>query len=402
MDVSLPNSPFASALIYHLVTRRSALAFARQTTPTQPEPEFESEGTAELLGVETATRGGGGGGSGGGGDGTSSHFGQGQPSFDGGAMQGGGRGGDGGVGGSVPVSLHAGSYRVPAEAFLGPPEPAAATWVGFQSVWSGLPYVATFPVESSPRCARVGSATAGSGGGASASRTARSIGLAMLPVSCQSGRGGDARAAAAVPCPLGNTDYAVSTAWAFEAWDGTPVLCALTAIKAPFSSLPSGGGAGGAAGRERAGVPSWHGRLEVRCGSLACSEFARCNPARLARFVTNGVFSPPVAARQQAQQQDPFGGAFLPTTAATPAPSGGGYGELNGSHPDWFSRTDTSPPSTSAPAPGGAGGVGTAADKIKPLVRALWEGRRVDTVEPPAAATVAQAGGGGGTAEASA
>lgn len=319
----------------------------------------------------------------------SPHFGQGQPSFDGGAGQG-GRGGDGGVSGSVPVSLHVGSYRVPAEAFLGPPERAAATWVGFQSVWSGLPYVATIPVESSPDRARSGTAAAGSGG-ASVSRTAGSVRLAMLPSSRQSGRGGDARAAAAVACPFGNTDYAVSTAWAFEAWDGTPLLCALTAMKAPFSSLPSGGG-GPAAG----GKPSWHGRLEVRCGSLACSEFAQCNPARLARFVTNGVFSPPVAARQQEQQPDPFGGAFLPTTAT------GGGGELNGSlpHPDWFARTDTSPP-LSSPEQEGEGVVVASADKVKPLVRALWEGRHVDTVAQPAAATVPQVGG-RGTVEASA
>lgn len=344
---------------------------ARQPTPTQPEPEFESEGTAELLGVETAAKGGRGGGHGRG-DGMSSHFGQGQPSFDGGAGQG-GMSGDGGVGGSVPVSLHAGSYRVPAEAFLGPSERAAATWVGFQSVWSGLPYVATFPVESSSRRARPGAAAAGAGV-ASVLHTASSIRLAMLPASCQSGiggRGGDSRGAAAVVCPSGNTDYAVSAAWAFEAWDGTPVLCALTAMKAPFSSLSPGG--------ERGSKPSWYGRLEVRCGSLACSEFAQCNPARLARFITNGVFSPPVAARQQEQQQDPFGGAFLPTAAATPTAGGGGGGGLNGSHPDWFSRTDTAPPPTPSREQGKEAVVATAAGSVKPLVRALWEGRRVNT-----------------------
>lgn len=307
-------------------------------------------------------------------------------------------GGDGGVGGSVPVSLHAGSYRVPAEAFLGPPKRAAATWVGFQSVWSGLPYVATFPVESSSQRARSGTAAAGVNG-ASLLHTASSIRLAMLPASCGNGvggRGGDARVAAAVACPSGNTDYGVSVAWAFEAWDGTPVLCAVTAMKAPFSLLPPAG--------ERGGKPSWHGRLEVRCSSLACSEFAQCNPARLARFVTNGVFSPPVAARQQGQQQDPFGGAFLPTTGATPATGGGsgggsGGGGLNGSHPDWFSRTDTVP--MSSPEEGREGAVVTAADKVKPLVRALWEGRRVDTAVQPATVALPQASG-SGTVEASA
>eukprot|EP00903_Cladosiphon_okamuranus_P018229 g16768.t1 len=358
---------------------------------TEPEPEFESEGTAELLGVETAAKGGGAGG----GDGTSPRLGQGQPSFDGGAGQG-GMGVDGGSGGSVTVSLHAGSYRVPAEAFLGPPERAAATWVGFQTVWSGLPYVATFPVESSTHSARSGTAALGSGG-AGVSRTAGSVRLAMLPASCESGRGGDTRAAAAVACPFGNTDYAVSTAWAFEAWDGTPVLCALTAMKAPFSSLPSGGG-GAAAEGERGGEPSWHGRLEVRCGSLACLEFAQCNPTRLARFVTNGVFSAPVRAHQQEQQPDPFGGAFLPTTAATTVADGGG--EFDGSYSDWFCRTDTSPPSSS-PEQGGGGVVLTAADKVRPLVRALWEGRHADTAVQPAAAALPQVGG-RGTVEASA
>lgn len=278
------------------------------------------------------------------------------------------------------MSLHAGSYRIPAEAFLGPPERAAATWVGFQSVWSGLPYVAAFPVESSSLRPKSGTAAAAAAGldRAFVLHTASSIRLAMLPASRQGGggRSRDTRAAAAVACPFGNTDYAVSAAWAFEAWDGTPILCALTAMKAPFFSLPPGGGA---AGGERGGKPSWYGRLEVRCGSLACSEFAQCNPARLARFVTNGVFSPPVAARQQ-QQQDPFGGAFLPTTTTTTLATGGGGGGLNGSHPDWFSRTDTAPLPTSSPEQGGDGVVATAVDKVKPLVRALWEKRRVDTV----------------------
>ena len=121
--------------------------------------------------------------------------------------------------------------------------------------------------------------------------------MAMSPSGCggfggydgsgDSGGDGDARFAAAVACPGGTTDYAMSAAWAFEAWDGTPILCALTAIKAPFSFLPStlgrrgaGGGGRGAGGSASGAVrpaaaagryTSWHGRLEVRCGSRACA-----------------------------------------------------------------------------------------------------------------------------------
>ncbi len=367
----------------------------------QPEPEFESEGTAELLGVETATKGNiGGGGSGGE---RTSHFGQGQLSFDGGAGEG-GRGGDGGGGGSVPVVLRAGSYRVPAEAFLGPPERAATTWAGFQNAWSGLPYVAAFPVESSCHRPRSGTEAPAASEGGSVAHTASSIRLSM--VSTSSGgwggggsRGGDSRAAAAVACPFGNTDYAVSTAWAFEAWDGTPVLCALTAMKAPFSLPPAAQAGGGGGERE----PSWYGRFEVRCGSHACSEFAECNPTRLARFVTNGTFAPPVANPQQQQQQqqqqqrqqgDPFGGAFLP--AASAAPASADSGALNGSHPDWFSRTDTA---ASPPGKAAGGILATAVGQVKPLVQTLWRDRRVDTVRraPPTRQV-----GSGGTVEASA
>lgn len=273
--------------------------------------------------------------------------------------------------------LHAGSYCVPAEAFLGSPEQATATWGGFQNVWSGLPYVVAFPVESSSHCPRSGSGAAAVGeDGAVVLRTASSIRLAMMSASSggdSGSRGGDSRAAAAVACPFGNTDYAVSTAWAFKAWDGTPVLCALTAMKAPFFLLPPAVGGGGGGGG-RVGQPSWYGRLEVRCGSHACSEFAQCNPARFARFITNGVFAPPVAAHQQQQQQDPFGGAFLSTTPATMASAASGGGGLGGPHPDWFSRTDT------APAQGG-GTLASAAGKVKPLVHALWGQRRVDTMQ---------------------
>ncbi|CAN0455283.1 unnamed protein product, partial [Hapterophycus canaliculatus] len=261
----------------------------------QPEPEFESEGTAELLGIETTPESGGVGGEG------RSHFGPNQPTFDGGGGEG-GIGGGGGVGGSVPVVLNAGSYRVPAEVFLGPPERAVGTWAGFQTVWSALPYVSVCPVESTgssrtlPRPGPGGATGTGEGPAVAPLHTARGVRLAVTPASGRAGRdsggrGGDSRAAAAVECPVGNTDYAVSLAWVFEAWDGTPFLCALTAMKAPFSILSSGRGGGGGGG----GQPSWCGRLEVRCGSRACLVFAERSPARLARFVTNGVFAPPAA-----------------------------------------------------------------------------------------------------------
>ena len=311
----------------------------------------------------------------------------------------------------MPVVLRAGSYRVPAEAFLGPPERAVTTWVGFQSVWSGLPYAAAFPVESCchrPRSGTAAAPAAASEGG-SAAHTAGSIRLSMSPASsCGGGsgsgsgggsRGGDSRAAAAVDCPVGNTDYAVSTAWAFEAWDGTPVLCALTAMKAPFSLPPAArsprGGGGGGGGERR---PSWHGRFEVRCGSHACSEFAECSPARLARFVTNGVFALPVASPQQQRQQDPFGGAFLPAASPAAAASGGGGG-LNGSHPDWFSRTDTVAPTAGSPEQATGGVFATAPGEVKPLVQTLWRDLRVDTMRraPPT-----PQGSRGGTVKASA
>lgn len=343
----------------------------------QPESEFESEGTAELLGVETATKGGE---VSGGGQGTH-QYGQSQQNLDGGAAEG-GRGGDGGIGGSVSVVLHTGSYCVPAEAFLGSPKQATATWGGFQSVWSGLPYAVAFPVES-PSHSRQSRSVAGAADGDDAVmlRTATSIRLAMMSPSSagdSGSRGGDSRAAAAVACPAGNTDYAVSTAWAFEAWDGTPVLCALTAMKAPLCVLPAAFGGGGGGVGDGDGQPSWHGRLEVRCGSHACSEFAQCNPARFARFVTNGVFAPPMATHQQQQQQDPFGGAFLPATPATTSSAGGGGG-FGGPHPDWFSRTDTaSTPSSPAQ---GEGVVASAVGKITPLVHALWGQQHVDTMQ---------------------
>lgn len=310
-------------------------------------------------------------------------FGQNQTSFDGG---GGDTGVDGGASSSVTMILQAGSYRVPAEAFLGPPERAAAAWVGFQSVWSGLPYVTAIPVESARHLPRARTTAAGQENGAASLRTASGVRLAMMPASSRGGggRGGDdARAAAAVECPVGNTDYAVSSAWVFQAWDGTPVLCALTAMKAPFSLLhaPQEGG-GGKGGGEGGGQPSWYGRLEVRCGSRACLEFAQCSPKRLANFVTNGVFAPPADGNQQ--QPGPFGGTYLPTAPAATAVSGGGG--LNGPHPDWFSRTDTvGVPPPPCPPEQKTEVFATDAANFKPLARVLRDQQRVDTTQPATA-----------------
>ncbi|CAN0564368.1 unnamed protein product, partial [Ectocarpus sp. 12 AP-2014] len=146
--------------------------------------------------------------SGGGGSNAVSGFGHNQQSFDGGA---GDTGVDGGGNGSVTVILQAGSYRVPAEAFLGPPERAAATWVGFQNVWCGLPYATAIPVESARHVLRARTAAAGHEYAAMSLRTASGVRLAMMPASSRGGGGrgcDDARAAAAVECPVGNTDYA--------------------------------------------------------------------------------------------------------------------------------------------------------------------------------------------------
>ncbi|CAB1120325.1 unnamed protein product [Ectocarpus sp. CCAP 1310/34] len=350
---------------------------------TEPESEFESEGTAELLGVESTEKGRGGD-SGGGGSNAVSGFGQNQQSFDGGA---GDTGVDGGGNGSVTVILQAGSYRVPAEAFLGPPERAAATWVGFQNVWCGLPYATAIPVESARHLPRARTAAAGHEYAAMSLRTASGVRLAMMPASSRGGGGrgcDDARAAAAVECPVGNTDYAVSSAWVFQAWDGTPVLCALTAMKAPFS-LPHATGGGGKGRGGGGGQPSWYGRLEVRCGSRACLEFAQCSPKRLSTFVTNGVLAPPAAGNQQ--QPRPFNRDFLPTAPAANAVCGGGG--LNGPHPDWFSRTDTvGVPPPPCPLEQRAGVFATDAAKFKPLARVLRDQQRVDTTQPATAQPV--------------
>lgn len=270
---------------------------------------------------------------------------------------------------------------------MGPPERAAATWVGFQNVWCGLPYVTAIPVESARNLPRARTAVAGHEHAAMSLRTASGVRLAMMPASSRGGGGrgcDDARAAAAVECPVGNTDYAVSSAWVFQACDGTPVLCALTAMKAPFSLLHATGGGGKGRGGG-GGQPSWYGRLEVRCGSRACLEFAQCSPKRLSTFVTNGVFAPPAAGDQQ--QPGPFGGVFLPTAPAATAVSGGGG--LNGPHPDWFSRTDTvGVPPPPCPPEQRAGVLPTDAAKFKPLARVLRDQQRVDTTQPATAQPV--------------
>lgn len=226
-------------------------------------------------------------------------------------------------------------------------------------------------------------------------RTARGVRLAMSADFFGGGGGGglfDSRAAAAVECPFGNTDYALSAAWAFKAWDGTPVLCTLTAMKAPFSFMPaSAGGVGG--GRDAGSAvkrqirgnqsPSWHGRMEVRCASLSYSEFAHSSSARLVRYITNDVFALPFASsqtQQQQQQSDLFGGVI----SSSVAPAGIGSG-LNGAHVDWFSRTDISVPgsegvvSNAPPLSPTARGVVANLGKMRPLFRAVQGQACVDT-----------------------
>lgn len=347
----------------------------------QPEPEFESEGTAELLGGETF-------GAAGGGEGGAAQFGGQDADLDAGRLLAGGYGG----GGSVTVTIHAGSYRLPAEAFLGPPPSATMKgWVGFQTVWSGLPYAHAFPVES---CCIFG--------GDKGLRTAAGVQRAMSVVSKSggssrgSGIGGvgtaDARVAAAIRCPGGNTDYNISAGWAFEAWDGTPVLCAVTAMKAPFSYiLPSAtevkkGIAEGGAGDGGSDEPrqAWRGRMEVRCGSQACALFTQNSAARLAQFVTNGVFAPLADDREwQHQQYHQGGGAAVGMSAAV-------AGGLNGAYVDCFSRTDVALPTWqgreggsqgSVPPSPARGGDHEAKGKahVSRLVRILKKHGRVDS-----------------------
>ncbi|CAN0022076.1 unnamed protein product [Sphacelaria rigidula] len=313
----------------------------------EPEPEFEQEGTAELLGGEAF------GAASAGGEGGAAHFGGHDDALEGaGLRRGAGRGGVGGE--SVRVSLHAGSYRLPAEAFLGPPSAALSVpvaWLDFQTVWSGLPFVHAVPVENCQMRGEEG-----------LMRSAAGVvwAMSMLTKGGIEGRGGgrgahdgiviggavgeaNPRVLASVRCPGGNTDYAVSAAWAFEAWDGTPVLCALTAMKAPFSGSRTGDGwVGGGQDGEQQQV--WNGRMEFRCGSQACANFARSSSRRLTRFVTNGVFAPSVADGGEQGWQFQFGGGAGATAPGT-APTGG----LNGAHVDWFSRMDVS-------LPGGRGG----------------------------------------------
>lgn len=314
------------------------------TPPSQAEPEFESEGTAELLGIEANS--------------TSTHLGStGQLDYSVGSLA------SEGAGSSVSVTLHVGSYRLPAEVFLGPPKPFTTTWAGFQTVWSGLPYAHAFPVESR-RWRRRRTELSGED-----EEYLRSFSTADLR----------APASATVACPRGNTDYSMSKAWALEAWDGTPVLVSLSAMKAPFSFSFDDD-----RGQENT---SWFGRMEMRCASHACLDFAQTSPERLARFVTGGVFFPQDTAealQQQQQHVDSFSGAFSPM-----ALNGGKNGVRCGG--DWFSRTDTSVP---APPGGLSSGVSprssssslfvddiatTGRSKLMPLVRALRENGFVDT-----------------------
>lgn len=313
--------------------------------PSQAEPEFESEGTAELLGIEAKS---------------TSHLGStSQLDYSVGSLA------SEGLGSSVSVSLNVGSYRLPAEVFLGPPKPFTTTWAGFQTIWSGLPYTHAFPVESC-RWRRRWAEFSGED-----EEYLRSFNAADLR----------APASATVACPRGNTDYAMSEAWALEAWDGTPVLVSLSAMKAPFAFSFS---FDYDRGQEKT---SWFGRMEMRCASHACLDFAQTSPERLARFVTGGVFflrDTAEALQQQQQHVTSFGGAF-----STTALSGGKNGvRCSG---DWFSRTDTSVPTP----PGGLSSGGsprssssslfvddvasTGRSKLMPLVRALREHGFVDT-----------------------
>lgn len=290
---------------------------------------------------------------------------------------------DSGAGGFVTVSIHAGSYRIPAEAFLGPPTRRGAgmmtSWLGFQTTWSGLPYVHAFAVESCPILeAREGRVLS----------TARRIRAAMTPT-CQNVGGGtwtksrsDPRVEASVECPGKNTDYAVSAAWAFEAWDGTPVLCAITAMKAPFARSFGGGingGSGGVMNRNASETWSWCGRMEVRCGSRACARFATISSARLTRFVTSGVFAPSSTALDGQDEHH-----HLPSLGASMvAPTGGGsYG---GTRASVFSRTGLYSPATDASsASSGSPSLHSrprvvSHEQVVPLVRTLKRAGYVDT-----------------------
>lgn len=178
----------------------------------------------------------------------------------------------------------------------------------------------------------------------------------------------DVRASASVRCPGGVTDYSVSAAWAFEAWDGSPVLCALTAMKAPFSHLLFSTGGGGGGSDSRCGGRgeqcwTWCGRMEVRCGSQACASFAQTSAARLTRFVTNGVFASIARDGRHRPQQQRFrtGGVGSAEAGATATA-------------DLFNRTDLS-------ACGGMSGreVVEQRSQVLPLVLILKQEGRVDT-----------------------
>lgn len=412
--------------------------FDKTPVRPQPEPEFEQEGTAELLGGEAF------GAASVGSEGGAAQFGGHDDALEGAGMRRGtSRGGVGGGGESVRMTLHAGSYRLPAEAFLGPPSAALSApvaWLDFQTVWSGLPFVHAVPVENCQMLGEEGLLRTAAGvlcamsvlpnGGIGDSRGARGAHDGIVI----GGAAGEAnpRVLASVRCPGGNTDYAVSAAWAFEAWDGTPILCALTAMKAPFSyvlpsssstpsslspssssphataaskgaALAASSGSRTGDGLERGGQDgehqqAWSGRMEFRCGSQACASFAQSSSGRLTRFVTNGVFAPSAADDGRQGWQFHFGGG-----AGAPAPGTSATGGLNGARVDWFSRTDVSLPggqgrgsrlpgsATNSPVAGrglgGGGGNGAGLGgrdahekaQVLSLVRALRAQGRIDT-----------------------
>lgn len=350
-------------LFYHRTYDHSSPSVLVMFACLQPEPDFESEGIAELLGIESgpASKGDIGDGRG-----------NGMESF-------------------VPVTLHAGSYRLPAEAFLHPSQQVPITWAGFQNVWSGLPFTHAFPVETT--CQRRTGASTVAVKGTNVSDSARTVRRAMLAKDGSFGGRTSSLAAATVACPIGASDYAMSIAWAFEAWDGTPVLCSLTAMKAPFSfAQPSRGHANGAAHQVGEEQASWFGRMEVRCGSCACADFAQSSSARLARFVTNRVFETSSPAGDVSQQTDPtthdasFSKMFMPSSLPL------GRSGVNDAHPDWFSRTDTSMPLIPRGSEGQHSPVGpslpkkfsgrgaTNVAKMSPLDRAVKDKAPVDTM----------------------
>ncbi|CAM9253265.1 unnamed protein product, partial [Choristocarpus tenellus] len=273
----------------------------------EPEPEFEREGTAELLGGEAAV---------------SVSALKAKPGVSGGWS----RAEDDFRGGSVQVTVPAGSYRIPAEDLLLPPPEALRTLAGFQTLWCRLPFLHAIPVSSEPSLEAF-------------CQTAQDLGLAMetlcglseedvAAVSATDERGVsvgargvgghgwcDVRTEARVQsCPGNISDYVASAAWAFETPEGGSILAVLSVIKTPLgtvtgpynnTSLVAGAVGGGGKG---GGVHSWVGRLEVRCGSVASYSFARAAPGRLTRFITNEVFTPAWVSGDEPHQNMSAGG----------------------------------------------------------------------------------------------